>query len=155
MAKMNKVPPEKFFEILGEMWRDICSIEFLMRCAIAQKNGDVSKFPPPPYLKDVEYDNYPESFALPLFSNVVMEFNKLFPELALSQELVDLRNAMAHGLVTEINNDGIDRLIKFRKQRNGKLKVEFSLTLETSRIELIRAELRNLRRCIAKEAGDT
>jgi len=151
---MTKLSPEKFFEILGETWRDICLIEFLMRCAIAQKNGDVSKFPQPPYLKDAEYDDFPESFALPMFGDVVMAFNKLFPKLAIPQDLVDLRNAMAHGLVIEINHDGVDRLIKFRKQKSGKLKVEFSLTLETIRIESIRTELRNLRRFIAKEAGD-
>ncbi len=151
---MNKPFPEKFFEILGETWRDICLIEFLMRCAIAQKNGDSSKFPLPPYLKDVEYDDYPASFALPMFGDVAIEFNKLFPELALPQELIDLRNAMAHGLVIEINHDGVDRLIKFRKQKSGTLKVEFALTLEIVRIESIRTVLRNLRRFIAIEAGD-
>lgn len=151
---MSKISPEKFFEIFGETWRDICLIEFLMRCAIAQKNGDSSNFPQPPYLKDTEYDDYPASFALPMFGDVATEFNKLFPKLALPQELIDLRNAMAHGLVIEISHDGVDRLIKFRKQKSGKLKVEFSLTLETIRIESIRAELRNLRRSIAIEAGD-
>ncbi len=151
---MNKVTPEKFFEILGETWRDICLIEFLMRCAIAQTEGDVSKFPLPPYEKDVEYDDYPRAFSLPMFGDVVVEFNKLFPRLALPQEMIDLRNAMAHGLVTEINHDGVDRLIKFRKQKSGKLKVEFSLTLEIVRIESIRAALRNLRRSIAIVASD-
>lgn len=151
---MSKVPPEKFFEILGETWRDICLIEFLMRCAIAQKQGDISKFPQPPYEKDMEFDDYPKSFSLDGFTDVVKKFNTNFPTLAIPRELIDLRNAMAHGLVIEIDNDGIDRLIKFRKQKNKKLKIEFSLTLETVRIETIRASLKNLRRLIAIEAGD-
>lgn len=152
---MNKIPPEKFFEILGEMWRDICLIEFLMRSAIAQKEGDVSKFPLPPYIKDKEYDEYPRSFGFHLFGDVALEFNRLFPKLAIPQELIDLRNAMAHGLVVEIGQDGVDRLIKFREQKKTKkLKVEFSLTLEVVRIETIRASLRNLRRFIAIEAAD-
>lgn len=152
---MDKIPSEKFFEILGETWRDICIIEFLMRCAIAQKEGDVSKFPPPPYIKDKEYDDYPRSFSLHLFSDVATEFNRLFPNLAIPQELINLRNAMAHGLVAEIDRDGVNRIIKFREQKKSKkLKVEFSLTLEAVRIEAIRASLKKLRRLIAIEAGD-
>jgi len=82
-----------------------------LRCAIAQKQGDISKFPQPPYEKDMEFDDYPMSFSLDGFTDVVKKFNTNFPSLNLPRELIDLRNAMARGLVIEINNDGIDRLI--------------------------------------------
>ena len=73
---------EKFFETLGEIWRDICLIEFLMRCALAQKLGDSDKFPKPPYTKNRVYKEYPKSFELHLFGDVAAKFNKEFPNLA-------------------------------------------------------------------------
>jgi len=152
---MNRAPSEKFFEILGEIWRDISLIEFLMRVCIAQKEGDIQKFPLPPYIKGKECDDYPKAFSLNYFNDVAKKFNHLFPGIAIPQELIDLRNAMAHGLIAEINRDGVDRLIKFRKQKSTeKLRIEFSLTLEVERIETIRASLRTLRQSLALNAAD-
>ncbi len=143
-----------FFEMLGEIWRDITTIEFLMRGALAQKDGDVSKFPIPPYTKGRVYKEYPRAFSHRLFSDIVPVFNKEFPQLAIPQELVDLRNAMAHGLITEVNNSGTEELIKFKKQSDGTLMVEFGLMLEPQRLAQIRQSLKELRRYIAKEAND-
>lgn len=151
---MDKSSPEKFFGILGEIWRDICLIEFLMRCALAQKKGDISKFPMPPYEKGKEYSEYPDSFSIRVFGDVVTEFNESFPNLAIPDELIAFRNAMAHGLIAEIDHDGIDRLIKFRKQKNNNLKVEFSMDLEIERIEVIKNSLQQLRRHVGVEAED-
>lgn len=143
----------KFFEALGEVWRDLALIEFLMRCALAQKKGEVSKFPLPPYQKGREYENYPTSFSPRYFSDVAAEFNREFPNLAIPSELIELRNAMAHGLIAEVGNSGVDELIKF-KEVKGLLKVEFSMTLEEPRLQQIRQSLKELRRYIAKEATD-
>ncbi len=30
---------------MGEIWRDMCLIEFLMRCALARKEGDINELP--------------------------------------------------------------------------------------------------------------
>lgn len=144
---------ENFFATLGEMWRDICMIEFLMRCALAQKKGDGKKFPQPPYIKGKVYKEFPDSFALNLFSDVVSEFNREFPDSAIPQIVIDLRNAMAHGLIAEINRSGAEELVKFRKHKDG-LHVEFQTTLEIEKISTIRNSLSNVRRIIAKEAAD-
>lgn len=152
--KTEKETTKEFFEMLGEIWRDITAIEFLMRAALAQKSGDVSKFPTPPYTKGKIYTEYPEGFLHKYFSDVVKEFNKKFPLLVLPQELIDLRNAMAHGFILQINNSGTEELIKFRKQDDGTLLVEFSLLLEPNRLAQIRQSLMELRRHIAKEAAD-
>ncbi len=143
-----------FFETLGEIWRDITAIEFLMRGALAQKSGDVSKFPIPPYTKGKVYADYPKAFSHRLFSDVVQEFNKYFPSLAIPRELIDLRNAMAHGLILEINHSGIEELIKFRRQNDDTIMVEFALTLEPQRLAQLRQSLKELRRHISKEAAD-
>lgn len=143
-----------FFGALGEIWRDITAIEFLMRGALAQKGGDVSKFPHPPYTKGKIYTDYPKAFSYKLFSDVVQEFNKKFPHLTIPQELIDLRNAMAHGLILEINNSGTEELVKFRKQDDGTLMVEFGLILETQRLLQIRQSLKELRRRVSSEAAD-
>jgi len=145
----------KFFETLGEIWRDITVIEFLMRCALAQKKGDISKLPKPPYAKGRIYQEYPESFSPKYFSEVVKKFNNQFPKIAIPLELVELRNAMAHGVIAEINHKGIDELVKFKKQEdNDTLKIEFGMPLDQQRIDGIRISLRNLRRHIANEATD-
>jgi hypothetical protein len=143
----------RFFETLGEIWRDITVIEFLMRCALARKEGDIIKFPQPPYKKGRIYQEYPSSFSLSYFGDVAIKFNKEFPKLAIPQELIDLRNAMAHGLISEINHSGIDELIKFKKQDNT-LKVEFSMKLEQKRINQIRQSLKELRQYIMLEVAD-
>ena len=82
------------------------------------------------------------------------EFSKKFPDLAIPTELVELRNAMAHGLIVEINHSGVDELIKFRKNKDDALVVEFSMKLERKRIQKIRQSLMELRRYITIEAGD-
>jgi hypothetical protein len=152
--KTEKEGTKEFFEMLGEIWRDITAIEFLMRGALAQKTGDVSKFPTPPYTKGKIYVEYPEAFSHKYFNDVAQDFNKKFPLLAIPQELIDLRNAMAHGSILQINSSGTEELIKFRKQNNGTLMIEFSLLLEPNRLAQIRQSLMELRRYIAKEATD-
>lgn len=61
---------------------------------------------------------------------------------------------MAHGLIAEINNDGVDRIIKFRIQKDSTLMVEFSMTLEQQRIAQIRQSLHELKKYIMVEATD-
>jgi hypothetical protein len=143
-----------FFECIGEIWRDITAIEFLMRGALAQKNGDVHLWPDTPYTRGKSYTQYPKSFSFKYFDDVAKEFNKEFPRLAIPQELSDLRNAMAHGCIFKINNGEVDELIKFRKQNDNTLQIEFSMPLEIERTKQIRKSLRELRRSIALEASD-
>jgi hypothetical protein len=148
-----------FFECLGEIWRDITAIEFLMRCAIAKKDKDIKYIPKPPYIKGKSYKKYPKSFANPSFSFVAKTFSNLYPSLAMPKELIQLRNAMAHGLITEVNNSGITELIKFKETKNnidnmGVLKVEFSITLEMKRILQIRQSLKEYRDWIIKEIDE-
>jgi len=148
-----------FFECLGEIWRDITAVEFLMRCAIAKSDGEIMKLPKPPYIKGKIYSKYPKSFSSPSFNFISKQFSKLYPKLAVPEELVDLRNAMAHGLITEANNSGITQLIKFREMKNetnnkSDLKVEFSISLEIQRIHQIRQSLKEYRGWIIKEIDE-
>ncbi len=144
-----------FFECLGEIWRDITAIEFLMRCAIAKTNGDIDKFPLPPYTKGRVYNHYPNSFSHYSFEIVVAKFNKRFPNLAIPPELIQLRDAMAHGITMEIENSGNIELVKFKESKDkSNLRVEFQLTLELIRITQIKQSLGELRRHIMKVAGD-
>ncbi|MFA7315932.1 MAG: hypothetical protein WC059_04000 [Candidatus Paceibacterota bacterium] len=145
---------KEFFETLGEIWRDVTLIEFLMRCALAQKRGEISKIPKPPFKKGMTYNIYPKSFSHTYFSEVVQDFNKEFPHLAIPVELVELRNAMAHGFIAEIDNSGVDEVVKFKKQKSGTLMVEFSMSLEQKKVEQIRQSLKELRRYVALEAAD-
>lgn len=145
----------EFFEILGEIWRDITAIEFLMRCALAQRDGDASRLPKPPYEKGNIYREYPKSFSYESFGDVAEEFNKKFPQLAIPSELIGLRNAMAHGIIAKINHGEVDELVKFKKQKgDNALIVEFSMPLEQKRIEQIRQSLKKLRQHIMLEAAD-
>lgn len=152
--KENSKEIKDFFECLGEIWRDITAIEFLMRGALAQKNGDVNLWPRTPYTKGKFYNQYPKSFSFNYFDEVAIAFNKEFPKLAIPQELRDFRNAMAHGCISRIDNNGVDELIKFRKQGDNTLRIEFSMPLEIKRIQQIRQSLMELRRFIALEATD-
>lgn len=88
---MNRNDNKEFFECLGEIWRDITAIEFLMRCAIAKKDGDINTIPKPPFEKDKTYIDYPDSFSHYSFEVVVAKFNKRFPNLKIPEELVSLR----------------------------------------------------------------
>lgn len=124
-----------------------------MRCALAKKKEEISKFPLPPYRKGKEYKKYPASFSLRFFSDVATEFNKEFPHLAIPLEVIELRNAMAHGFIAELGGSGIEELVKFKKV-HGVLRVDFSMTLEESRLQQLRQSLKELRRYIAKEAED-
>jgi len=143
-----------FFECMGEIWRDITAIEFLMRGALAQKNGDANLWPSPPYNKGKSYSQYPKSFSFKYFDELAKEFNKEFFPLAIPQELIDFRNAMAHGCIFKINYGEIDELVKFRKQNDNTIQIEFSLPLEIKEIKKIRQSLMELRRHIGLAASD-
>ncbi|MBU3979224.1 hypothetical protein KJ980_05510 [Patescibacteria group bacterium] len=151
---MNQDEVKFFFECLGEVWRDITAIEFLMRCAIARKDGEIGKFPKPPYTKGKVYKEYPKSFSNPSFGEITKEFNKYFPNISLPQELIQLRHAMAHGVIAEIDKNGVNHLVKFKRNYKKELEVEFSMPLEAQRITQIRQLLKEFRRYIGKEADD-
>lgn len=146
---MNKKEISQFFECLGEIWRDITSIEFFMRCAIAKHNGELDKFPKPPYTKEKIYKNPPDSFLDPSFGSITKKYNKIFPEISIPNELVQLRHAMAHGIITEVNKEGFDRLIKFKKVNND-IKVDFNLPLKAQNTAQLRQSIKELRRHIMK-----
>lgn len=149
---MDKDEISRYFECLGEIWRDVTAIEFAMRCAIAKKDGEEEKFPEPPYKKGKVYDSYPDSFGFYSFEMVVKKFNKRFPHIDIPLEIIYLRDAMAHGIMAEVGGSGIDQLIKFKEDKdNKKLVVEFSRSLELDRLIKIRLSLRGLRQVIFKE----
>jgi len=111
---MNQEETSQFFECLGEIWRDITAIEFLMRCAIAKKDKEIDKFPQPPYTKGKIYKDYPDSFSSYGFEEILNKFNKCFPKIGLPKEAMELRHAMAHGIIAEIN--GIMQIVKFKEK---------------------------------------
>lgn len=152
---MKEEDISKFFKCLGEIWRDITAIEFLMRCAIAKKDGEIKKFPKPPYTKDKIYFNPPNSFLCSSFEDIVAKFNSYFPKLKLPKEIISLRHAMAHGIIAKINKDDTEQLIKFKKIKGTKtIKVEFNMPLEIIRLSTIQQSLKNLRRYIMEEVDD-
>jgi hypothetical protein len=152
---MEQKDTSQFFQNLGEIWRDITAIEFLMRSAITKNDREESKFPQPPYEKGKSYKKYPKAFAHLSFEIVTAKFNKRFPKLAIPEELVQLRNAMAHGITAEIDKSGTIQLVKFKETNDPKeLKVEFSLTLEFERIAQIRQSLIELKRHIMNEINE-
>jgi hypothetical protein len=148
-----------FFECLGEIWRDITAIEFLLRVAIARKDEDINKLPKPPYTKGKIYKEYPKAFSNMLFGAVVEKFNKYFPEIFLPSELVDLRNAFAHGLIAKIEHGKDDQLVKFKESKvkdssEKQLKVEFSMALDSGTVSKMKEILRELRMKLANRFKD-
>jgi hypothetical protein len=61
---------------------------------------------------------------------------------------VNLRNAMAHGVISQIMDNPNDILIKFRKNKENNLEIEFSLELNKQTISQIRQSIKELRRHI-------
>lgn len=151
---MNQEEISKFFAYLGEIWRDVTLIEFLMRCAIARYDGDIKKFPLPPYIKGKIYKNPPKSFLHYNLETIVKKFNKRFPEVQIPQELINFRHAMAHGVIVQINNSNVEDLIKFKDNSDGNIEVEFSLPLEITRLKGILESLYVLKRHIMELAKD-
>lgn len=154
MNNMNQKEITSFFECLGEIWRDITATEFLMRLAIARQEKEIEKFPKPPYTKGRKYTDFPKSFSIGYFSGVAKKFNQYFPDITIPQELIDLRNAMAHGVIARIDNSETDILFKLNTNKQKELEIEFSMPLETKRINQIRQSLKELRRDIGNEADD-
>lgn len=152
---MNEKEISQFFKYLGEIWRDVTAIEFLMRCAIAKEEDELSKFPQPPYNKGKIYKNYPDSFSHYNLETVIAKFSKLFPTMQPPQAFIDFRHAMAHGIITQINNSGTEQLIKFKENKKLKeLSVEFSIPLETKRLSQLRQSLHEFRGYIMREVDD-
>jgi len=144
-----------FFGYLGEIQRDITLVEFLMRCAIAKYDNEISKFPKPPYTKGKIYKEYPNSFGHFSFEIIVNKFNSRFPRITIPKELIELRDAMAHWMITEVNNSGTTEIIKFKELESWNwIKIEFKITLDLEKLKSIRDSLRDIRRLIAKEVNE-
>lgn len=122
-----------------------------MRCAIAKHDKDSSKIPKPPFDIGVIYKDYPNSFSHYSFEMILIKFNKRFPKIAIPKEIVDFRDAMAHGMIAEINNSWVNELVKFKQQTDKSLKVEFNMTLELDKLAQLRQSLRELRGYIIQE----
>jgi hypothetical protein len=150
---MQKKDISEFFECLGEVVRDIAAIEFIMRCAIAKKDGEESKFPKPPYAKGKVYKVYPKAFSIIRLEEIIEEFNDKFPKIKIPEEFKQLRHAFAHGIMAEIDGDGMMQLVKFKTQKNRDLEVEFSMILTLEKMKELRIVLNNLRKKIAIDAG--
>lgn len=89
---MEKGEEKQFFAYLGEIWRDIPLIEFLMRCAIARHDGEITKFPMPPYKKEKIYKNITGSFSpRHSFETIRKKFISRFPNIPVPVELTNLR----------------------------------------------------------------
>lgn len=137
-----------YFSYLGEAWRDMLAIEFLMRVAIAKKEGEEKKFPKPPYVTGKVYVSYPAIFEELYFSGVQRRFNQIFPSVSVPDDIVKLRNAMAHGIVAHIDQNDSPELVKFKKM-NGNLKIELGLVLNEDNLKKVQVALVSLRRQLA------
>lgn len=153
---MTKEEISQFFECLGEIWRDITTIEFFMRCSIAKKEGDITKLPKPPYTKGKVYTEYPNSFKKCSFEELVNQFNTHFSEnIKIPKEFMDLRHAMAHGMIIKINGSDVNEIVKFKELKNQKgLEVEFHMSLELEKLKNIRKSLQDIRMHLGQLAND-
>lgn len=77
-------------------------------------DNELNQFPKLPYSRNKIYKNPPDAFLNSSFEIITNKFNKRFPSLSIPNEIVQLRHAMAHGVITKINNE-VDQLIKFKK----------------------------------------
>ncbi len=138
-----------FFECLWEIWRDITALEFFMRSAIAQHDWELDKFPKAPYSKGKIYCAYPKSFWHYSFELIVDKFNRRFPQISIPKEVAELRNAMAHWLIAQVNNSWVEELIKFKENSVDKeLIIEFNLHLTTTTLKQLRQSIKELRQDI-------
>lgn len=136
------------FQCLGEIWYNLSAIEFIMRCALSKKAGQENLFPKPPYQAGRTYSNYPNSFNLKYFSNVVDNFIDGQPNKDKWAEIVDFRNALAHGLIAEIDKSGKEELVHFKV--NGKqLQIKSARKIELENLKNIRDAAVSLRRHLA------
>jgi len=152
---MNQQELSKFFESLGEIWRDINAIEYLMRVAIAQKDDEQHILPKAPFTQGRVYNEYPRAFAYSGLGKVVEKFKERFPDINLPANLVQLRNALAHGLIAELDFSGTIDIIKFREHTNNKtLEIEFSMPLDQQTLNRFRQKIKDFRRNIMTEVDD-
>ncbi len=146
---MNTEETSFFFEQLWEIWYNIANIDFLMRTAIALKDGEESIFPEPPYFKWQTFIKYPESFWHLTIETIVEKFNKRFPEVKIPKEYYELRHALAHWIIFQLENSNYQELIKFKKTNSTSgLEVEFWMLMEPEKLTIIRKSLVELRRLI-------
>lgn len=60
---------------------------------------------------------------------LIAEYSAKFPTNSLPKDIVDVRNAFAHGRILSSAESSELRLIKFNRPRGGRVSVEFSQTL--------------------------
>lgn len=149
-----------FFQFLGEITRDLWAIEFLMRTAIARNEWDIDKFPKWNYIRWESYGKYPKSFSseYTYFSAVAKRFTEIYPNLldsSNSETLVQLRNALAHWVISKIWENKIEKLIKFKEmKKEWILLVDFELELTPEKLRIIAISISKIRKDIMIVAWD-
>jgi len=148
---------EKMFQYLGEIYRDLGSIEFLMRCAVAQKENDLGgDFLQPPYENGKSYKQVPCAFRPRYFGRVLEMFLIHYPDMEDTVAgVLDLRNAVTHGLVAEVGHSGVTELVHLRGNKEGEgASIVYSLAFTEENLLFWRDRLQKLRRRIIHLAAD-
>ncbi|MEY2665824.1 MAG: hypothetical protein RLZZ480_929 [Candidatus Parcubacteria bacterium] len=124
---------EKFYQYLGELWRLVLVIENFMRISIMIEDGKEYLFPNRlPYMKNDVYEQFPKSYKMG-FDKLVSNFKEDFPDIDIPDWFSELRHALAHGMVGQINHSPEQQLVKFNT-RDGKLTVEYAEELKTTEL---------------------
>jgi len=122
---------EEYALNLGKLWGRFQSLDILIRLFLhSLPNAASMNLPPGIGLFSLKVGDQVNESALSnrdYFSTLVKAYNK---EVALtkigqpiSEDLIDLRNALAHGLVTADTPDGNFRIVHFEKVADGTFRI--------------------------------
>lgn len=115
---------EKHARLLGALVANLQSLEVALRAALHKHSGGDDSWD----LDDLKLgDTVPEGpfVRWGYFGNLARDFNAIAKlEDRVSEDLILLRNALAHGVVTSKTAGLPMRLVKFGKPANGRVPVE-------------------------------
>lgn len=152
--------PEEYRERLGGVVGNFHALEFVLRAFLqtlpkARPIGlsygtDIYSFPVGTDVPENELTSYDSLGDLISRFNIEMTSRGL-PQIDLA--LVDIRDAIAHGRVSGVPNNGKVRLLKFSKPKNGKVRITFNEELTEAWFSTQTTRIFHAVESVAKQLG--
>lgn len=119
---------------LGTLVNNIQALEFSLRSCLCKDEITKGISKQLPNLFNVVKGEIVPNNALTNWDNLrdlIQKYNKLpiSKGLTIDENLVDIRDAIAHGRVFSDSPDGINRLLRFKKPKRNGVEVEFSVAM--------------------------
>lgn len=156
--------PDEYVTLLGKIVSNLQALEFGLRAHFYGDDSPAARLPEGTMLPDLKAGDIVAENALTNYETLgqlIKRYNTRIansdPDLKVDPNIVDLRDAIAHGRVLSLQEDSDLMLVKFSRPENGQVTVTFSECLTrkwlSTRVQYVHAEVLKVIQATSRARG--